>query len=134
MNYPTRTTAAPVLPMVVSPQVRQELERSLFRAYGTSQAFERAMEDISDVFSYAFFKSVQSVTAASMLRQVAVAQGVMTPEIDRQLAEMTEAYLRDMNTARHAATHHLLQIANDVANGSMQADSLQARLTRLLQG
>lgn len=118
----------------LAPQVRAELERSLARAAATSQAFQYAVDQMGDLYTYAYWKALSSVTSTALLRQVAAAQGLLTPEIDRQFATMTQNYLRDIESTRYAASHHLLQLANDIATGQVTPGSLRDRLNRLLQG
>ncbi|RIK08243.1 MAG: hypothetical protein DCC49_09275 [Acidobacteria bacterium] len=113
---------------------RTELARALERAAATSQAFQYAMDEMSNLYGYAYWKALNSVAGTALLRQVAAAQGLLTPEIDRQFATMTQNYLRDIDGARYAASHHLLQLANDIAAGQVSPDSLRDRLNRLLQG
>lgn len=123
------STSAPL-----APQVRAELERSLARAAATSLAFQNAIDEISNISGYAYWKALNTVTGTVLLRQVAAAQGLLTPEIDRQFAAMTQNYLRDVESTRNAASHHLLQLANDIAAGQVTPGGLRASLNRLLQG
>lgn len=119
-------------PLASGPQ--RELARSLARSEATTDAFMKAIDESSNLYSYAYWKSMNSLAAAAMLRQVASMQGILTPAVDQQLNDMTKNYLRDMEASRSAATHHLLQIANDVASGKIKPEGLMASLNRLLQG
>lgn len=118
----------------LAPAVQTALAQSLARSAAASQAFQYVMDEMSSLHGYAYWKALSTVAGTALLRQVASAQGLLTPEIDRQLASMTQNYLRDIDGARSTASHHLLQIANDVATGQISPDSLRDRLNRLLQG
>jgi len=114
--------------------VQHQLERSISQAMLTAQTFQIAVDTASNVYGYAYWKSLNTVAAAALLRQAALTQGLLTPEVDRQLSDMTLNYLRDVDAARHTVSHHLLQMVNDVAAGQVNPDSLRSRLNKLLLG
>ena len=72
--------------------------------------------------------------AASVLRTAASSQGLLTPEVDRLLGNLTADYLRDMEATRSAASARLLQLANEMAAGTVTPETLTMKLQRLLQG
>lgn len=115
-------------------EFKRHLMASLARSEATSLAYQTVIDESSNLYGYAFWKSLNSVAAAAMLRQAASMQGILTPAVDQQLSDMTKNYLRDMEATRKAATHHLLLIANDVASGKVSPEGLMAKLNRLLQG
>ena len=112
----------------LAPAQQRALQRSMGRMSTALAAYRQAIDHSGEIHDYAAFKAFQSLSAAAALRNAALMQGFLTPEIDRQLVKLSEDYVRGLRATRNAADARLLQLAADVAAGRIDGDGLINRL------
>jgi hypothetical protein len=108
--------------------IRRELARSTGAMQRAALVHTRAMGEISEVWSEAMWRTVSTLAATSLLRQAAEAQGILSPAVRQQLAEMELMYQTYMGIAAQQASERILGIAQEVCQGRIDSGGLLHRL------
>lgn len=130
MDYLT-PAQAPRPPQLPAP-LQRAFDQQIARMSGTALAYQIVIDEISAVNSYAMWRAFNALVSVAMLKNMAVAQGFLTPEVDQMLATTTEGYLRDIDATCRAADAHLLRLADDLASGRATKETVVEKLKRLL--
>jgi len=132
MDYlaPAQVPRQPQLPA----PLQRAFDQQLARMSGTSLAYQLVIDEISAVNGYAIWRAFNALVSVTMLKNMAVAQGLLTSEMEHMLGTMTAGYLRDIDATCRAADAQLLRLADDLASGRATKESIIEKLKRLLQG
>lgn len=136
MDYLMTVTvpAAPRPPQQLPVALQQAFVQQIARIEATGMAYEAVVKEAATLNGYATWRAFTALLAVTMLRDLAASQGRLTPEVDQMLGTLTAKYLHDVDIICRFANAKLLQLAQDVANGTASPATVGSQLRLLLKG
>ena len=95
--------------------LQRELNRQRNHMTRIAELAVQAMDEESNVYSYAVYKTISSLSTANLWKKAAKADGMHTKEIEECCREITENYMKEMTRIPQGACEKIVQTLEQIS-------------------
>ena len=94
--------------------LQRELDRQRNHMTRIAQLTVQALDEESNLYSYAVYKTISSLSTTNLLKKAAKADGLPTKEIEEYYREITENFMKEMTRIPQEACEKIIQMLQNI--------------------